>query len=59
MASEELIGALDRRIEIVPVRRGWWVTRAAPGSARIASHWERMIGRRPQEDLMLGGGGAA
>lgn len=58
MASEGRNEALVRRIEVVPLRRGWWVTRMAAGPARLPSHWGRMIGRRAAEGLMLGARGA-
>lgn len=59
MANGEAVLAVDWRVEIVPVRRGWWVAQTVPSRVRIVHPWGRMIAQRSQEGLVIGGGGAA
>ncbi len=59
MANVELVLALEQRMDLVPLRRGWWVTRGIARRAPIAHLWGRMIGQLPKEGVMLGGEGAA
>ncbi len=58
MANVEFMIALERGMELVPLRRGWWVAQVG-GRARVASPWGRMMRELPKEGVMLGGGGAA
>jgi hypothetical protein len=57
--DDELVLALSRHIELVPLRRGWWLAQTVPSRVRIVHPWGRMIGQRSQEGLMIGGGGVA
>jgi hypothetical protein len=59
MADVEFVLALEQRIELVPLRRGWWVTESVARRVGIAQPWGRMIGYQPKEGVMLAVEGAA
>jgi hypothetical protein len=58
MANVDLKLVLERRLELVPLRRGWWVTPTLARSTPDAHPGQRIIGELPKEGVMLGGGGA-
>jgi hypothetical protein len=59
MANVELVLALEQQLDLVPLRRGWWVAQTVARRVRVAPSWGRMIGRLPGEGMMRGGGGTA
>jgi hypothetical protein len=60
MANVELVLAFERRLELVPVRRGWWVTTQTVATRGHDTHpWGRIIGELPKEGVMHGGEGVA
>ncbi len=59
MANAAFVLALERKMELVPLRRGWWVAQTGVRRPQVARTSERIIQRLPKEALMIGGGGAA
>jgi len=60
MATVEFMLALEQRMELVPLRRGWWVAQTGARQRVPGAHpWGRIINELSKEAVMFGGGGAA
>ncbi len=54
MANVEFVFDLERQMELVPLRRGWWVAQTVAGRVRGAHPWGRIIGQLPKEGVVIG-----